>query len=85
MSGFFDADKLAAFGLGVDCIWERDVEGEERDWAVERQDDGNRKRWLVVPEISAGSASSVYRYPLSARPPLAIIESWRRTSIQRAG
>ncbi|KAF3016559.1 hypothetical protein E8E14_012747 [Neopestalotiopsis sp. 37M] len=51
MSGFFDADKLAAFGLGVDCIWERDVEGEERDWAVERQDDGNRKRWLVVASL----------------------------------
>ncbi|ETS80042.1 hypothetical protein PFICI_07571 [Pestalotiopsis fici W106-1] len=51
MSGFFDTDKLAAAGLELESIWERDVEGEERDWAVERLDDGNRKRWLVVASL----------------------------------
>lgn len=48
MTGFFDEAPLAAAGLEVEAIWERDVTGEEREWEVVRKDDSMRKRWLVV-------------------------------------
>ncbi|KAI0168124.1 hypothetical protein BJ166DRAFT_248503 [Pestalotiopsis sp. NC0098] len=51
MVGFFDQGKLAAAGLELESIWERDVEGQERDWATERRDDGDKKRWLAVATL----------------------------------
>ncbi|KAH8652481.1 hypothetical protein BX600DRAFT_516516 [Xylariales sp. PMI_506] len=48
MAGFFDEKPLAAAGLEVDKIWERDVNGEERDWEPVRKDDSMRRRWMVV-------------------------------------
>lgn len=42
----------AAEGLEVEEIWERDVDGNERAWATERdggrEDITGRKRWLVI-------------------------------------
>ncbi|KAL2025152.1 hypothetical protein VTK56DRAFT_154 [Thermocarpiscus australiensis] len=50
MRGFFDADALAAVGLEVEHIWERDCDGRDREWVWDRgiEDVGPRKRWLVV-------------------------------------
>ncbi|KAH8658763.1 hypothetical protein BGZ60DRAFT_472101 [Tricladium varicosporioides] len=50
MRGFFDKGGLAEVGLEVEKIWERDVEGIEREWAEDRgrEDPSARKRWLVV-------------------------------------
>ncbi|KKY34770.1 putative nicotinamide n-methyltransferase [Diaporthe ampelina] len=49
MSGFFDAERLAGLGLEVESIWERDCDGQERDWVQDRgiEDPVARKRWLV--------------------------------------
>lgn len=55
MSGFFNPEKLADAGLEVESIWERDVEGEEREWATERKDDSLRKRWLVIATLKKSS------------------------------
>ena len=47
---FFDVAYSA--GLEADKMWERDTDGHERDWGVERngveEDVEQRKRWLVV-------------------------------------
>ncbi|KAH6655263.1 hypothetical protein BKA67DRAFT_534195 [Truncatella angustata] len=51
MVGFFDDRKLAEAGLELEKIWERDVEGQEREWAIERKDDSDRRRWLVVASV----------------------------------
>ncbi|KAL1878053.1 hypothetical protein VTK73DRAFT_8188 [Phialemonium thermophilum] len=52
MRGFFDGEALAAVGLEVERMWERDCDGWEREWAWDRggedTDMGVRKRWLVV-------------------------------------
>jgi len=50
MRGFFDGDALAAVGLEVERIWERDCNGEERPWAWDRgiEDVSLRKRWAVL-------------------------------------
>ncbi|KAI0117057.1 hypothetical protein F4814DRAFT_415052 [Daldinia grandis] len=50
MRGFFEDDALAAAGLEVESIWERDCDGVEREWAWDRgqEDISVRKRWLVV-------------------------------------
>jgi EEF1A N-terminal glycine/lysine methyltransferase len=49
MCGFFEKDALAAVGLEVEHIWERDADGAEREWAEDRGYEGSiRKRWLVV-------------------------------------
>ncbi|KAM0327713.1 hypothetical protein ACHAQA_006008 [Verticillium albo-atrum] len=50
MRRFFEEPFLAAAGLEVERIWERDAAGVERAWAEERADDefSGRKRWLVV-------------------------------------
>lgn len=46
---FFAAERLAAAGLEVERIWERDCDGAERAWSWDRgvEDVGERKRWLV--------------------------------------
>lgn len=51
MAGFFDTQKLADVGLEVESIWERDVEGVEREWAAVREDDSDKKRWLAVATL----------------------------------
>lgn len=51
MCGFFDADALASDGgLEVERIWERDCDGVDREWVLDRgsEDITTRKRWLVV-------------------------------------
>lgn len=50
MRGFYDAKKLDECGLEVEDIWERDCEGKEREWMVDRgiEDVTMRKRWLVI-------------------------------------
>ncbi|KAI1803382.1 hypothetical protein F4811DRAFT_347226 [Daldinia bambusicola] len=50
MRGFFEEEPLAAAGLEVESIWERDCDGVEREWVWDRgqEDISVRKRWLVV-------------------------------------
>lgn len=50
MAGFYDAEALREEGgVEIERIWERDCDGVEREWDVEREDDITvRKRWLVV-------------------------------------
>jgi EEF1A N-terminal glycine/lysine methyltransferase len=50
MRGFFAEDALAAAGLEIEAIWERDCDGKEREWVWDRgvEDITVRKRWLVV-------------------------------------
>lgn len=49
MRGFFDGERLAQRGLEVESIWERDCDGQEREWVLDRgiEDPVGRKRWLV--------------------------------------
>ncbi|OLN97446.1 Protein N-methyltransferase NNT1-like protein 1 [Colletotrichum chlorophyti] len=49
MRDFFDSEALAGAGLVVESIWERDCDGEEREWVWDRgiEDVTVRKRWLV--------------------------------------
>lgn len=49
MRGFFDSEGLARRGLEVESIWERDCDGQEREWVLDRgiEDPVGRKRWLV--------------------------------------
>lgn len=46
---FEEGERLRRLGLEVEEVWERDVEGEEREWDGEREeeDPGMRKRWCV--------------------------------------
>lgn len=48
MREFFRAGRLAQVDLEVERIWERDCDGEEREWSWDRgvEDPGARKRWL---------------------------------------
>ncbi len=50
MSGFYEESVLKEAGLEIDRIWERDCEGNERDWVVDRgvENVTERKRWLVI-------------------------------------
>lgn len=50
MAGFFKPERLAAAGLEVERIWERDCDGAEREWVWDRgvEDITIRKRWLVL-------------------------------------
>ncbi|EPE36163.1 hypothetical protein GLAREA_05501 [Glarea lozoyensis ATCC 20868] len=52
MAPFFDAEAMRGDGLVVERIWERNAEGTEREWRVDRgeedKDVTGRKRWLVV-------------------------------------
>lgn len=49
MRGFFEEERLAGLGLEVESIWERDCDGQEREWVLDRgiEDPVGRKRWLV--------------------------------------
>ncbi|KAI0124359.1 hypothetical protein BJ170DRAFT_81300 [Xylariales sp. AK1849] len=51
MCEFFKEKALADVGLEVEQIWERDCDGEEREWQTVREDDSLRKRWLVVATL----------------------------------
>ena len=50
LAPFFDV--VVEEGLEIESIWERDVDGHEREWQAERdsgkEDVTGRKRWLVV-------------------------------------
>lgn len=48
MREFFRDERLSKVGLEVERIWERDCDGEEREWSWDRgiEDLGTRKRWL---------------------------------------
>ena len=48
VAGFFEG--LGVEGLEVEDLWERDVDGCEREWVTEREgeDVTGRKRWVVV-------------------------------------
>jgi predicted nicotinamide N-methyase len=50
LTRFLDANDLAQLGLQVENIWERDVDGAERRWDMEREEEDvrERKRWLVI-------------------------------------
>jgi len=49
MRRFFEEGMLREVGLEVERIWERNAEGNEREWATDRgrEDVTERKRWLV--------------------------------------
>ena len=47
MAGFFDV--IGQVGLMIDRIWEEDINGQQRAWDREREDDqSERKRWLAI-------------------------------------
>lgn len=50
MRGFYEESALMEAGLEVEKIWERNAEGMEREWTVDRgvEDVTERKRWLVI-------------------------------------
>ena len=50
MQGFYDEEMLAAQGLEIEMIWERDADDNERSWVRDRgiEDPTARKRWLVI-------------------------------------
>jgi nicotinamide N-methyltransferase len=58
MRGFFDGEALAALGLEVERIWERECDGREREWdsGAEEDDITVRKRWLVVASLKRTAA-----------------------------
>lgn len=58
MKGFYDAKVLDQCGLEVEKIWERDAEGKEREWMVDRgvEDVTARKRWLVIAVLKKKGA-----------------------------
>lgn len=46
---FFEEAALAKAGLEIERIWERDIDGVEREWAPERAEGISwRKRWLAI-------------------------------------
>ncbi|KAJ0117698.1 nicotinamide N-methyltransferase [Diaporthe amygdali] len=49
MRDFFGGERLRQLGLEVENIWERDCDGLEREWVLDRgiEDPVARKRWLV--------------------------------------
>ncbi|KAH8176740.1 lysine methyltransferase domain-containing protein [Sarocladium implicatum] len=53
MRSFFQESALAAAGLEIDSIWERDCEAKERPWSWDREeeDPAFRRRWLVVASL----------------------------------
>ncbi|KAJ0298471.1 hypothetical protein COL5a_009588 [Colletotrichum fioriniae] len=59
MRGFFEESALADAGLEVETIWERDCDGEEREWAWDRgiEDVTIRKRWLTIAVLKRKAAA----------------------------
>lgn len=57
---FFDI--AAQAGLGTEHIWERDADGNEREWVRERnggqEDAAGRNKWLVIAILKRKQASS---------------------------
>jgi nicotinamide N-methyltransferase len=49
MRGFYEEERLKEVRLEIEAIWERNADGTERDWVVDRgiEDITERKRWLV--------------------------------------
>jgi hypothetical protein len=48
---FFEEEALAAVGLEVEHLWERDCDGQDRQWVWDcgvEEDIGSRKRWQAV-------------------------------------
>ena len=50
MREFFEREALARVGLEVEHMWERDCNGQDREWAWDRgiEDVSLRKRWVAV-------------------------------------
>ncbi|KAL2126089.1 hypothetical protein VTI74DRAFT_1722 [Chaetomium olivicolor] len=50
VAAFFRTEALAEVGLEIEYLWERDCDGQDREWAWNRgiEDISVRKRWLVV-------------------------------------
>jgi predicted nicotinamide N-methyase len=50
MAPFFDSEELAEVGLEVEHLWERDCDGQDREWVRDAgvEDMSVRKRWLAV-------------------------------------
>ncbi|KAK4104800.1 hypothetical protein N658DRAFT_504353 [Parathielavia hyrcaniae] len=50
VAAFFEREALAAVGLEVEHLWERDCDGQNREWVWDRgvEDVSERKRWLGV-------------------------------------
>jgi nicotinamide N-methyltransferase len=50
MRGFYEKGLLDAVGLEIERIWERNAEGAQRPWSIDRgiEDITERKRWLVI-------------------------------------
>jgi predicted nicotinamide N-methyase len=50
VAAFFDKEALASVGLEVEHLWERDCDGQDREWVWDRgiEDVSERKRWLGV-------------------------------------
>ena len=50
MRGFYEKGLLDAVGLEIERIWERNAEGAQRAWSIDRgiEDSTERKRWLVI-------------------------------------
>lgn len=61
MRDFFRPGTLAGVGLEVERIWERDVDGVERDWSWDRgiEDPGARKRWLAIAVLKRPSTKNL--------------------------
>lgn len=59
MRGFFDGERMAGLGLEVESIWERDCDGLEREWVLDRgiEDPVGRKRWLVFAVLKRAAAA----------------------------
>ena len=55
LATFFDV--VEEEGLEIESIWERDVDGNEREWKAERdggkEDVTGRKRWLVIAVLKS--------------------------------
>lgn len=60
MREFFRDERLGRVGLEVERIWERDCDGEEREWSWDRgaEDPGARKRWLCFAILRRRRAGS---------------------------
>ena len=60
---FFDV--VVEVGLKIEDVWERDVDGHEREWMKERdggrEDITGRKRWMVIAVLRHAQSQYVER------------------------